>query len=201
MNKGGNTMCGRYFFDLSSNELKEYYEQVAPNAATKHIQVGTNEIFPSNYVVTLGMNKESTIVPGITRWGFEGFKKGQLMINARAETVEEKKTFSKPFKESRCVFPMSGFYEWDSNKQKWLFSNINKTIIYVGGFYRIHKNDSGFETEAIIMTTKPNKSVVPIHDRMPLLIEKTQINEWLTNLDFARKKLTADMPELTHTKV
>ncbi len=35
------------------------------------------------------------------------------MINARSETVEEKKTFSKHFKETRCVFPMSGFYEWN----------------------------------------------------------------------------------------
>lgn len=106
-------MCGRYFFDLSSNELKSCYDQVAPNATNKHVRIGYNEIFPSNHVVTLALNQESKIVPGITRWGFEGFKKGQLMINARSETVEEKKTFSKHFKETRCVFPMSGFYEWN----------------------------------------------------------------------------------------
>ncbi len=86
-------MCGRYFFDLSSNELKSYYDQVAPNATNKHVRIGYNEIFPSNHVVTLALNQESKIVPGITRWGFEGFKKGQLMINARSETVEEKRRF------------------------------------------------------------------------------------------------------------
>ncbi|EOH89699.1 SOS response-associated peptidase [Enterococcus villorum] len=189
-------MCGRYFFDLSSEELRAYYEQVAPHAVDKQIHVGTNEIFPSNYVVTLGMNNESDLVPGITRWGFEGFKKGQLMINARAETVEEKKTFAKPFKETRCVFPMSGFYEWDANKQKLFFTNPGNNVIYVGGFYRIHKKDVGFETESILMTTSPNESVAPIHDRMPLIVEKDHIKEWLTDLDFARKYLTADMPAL-----
>lgn len=86
-------MCGRYFFDLSSNELKNYYDQVAPNATNKHVRIGYNEIFPSNHVVTLALNQESKIVPGITRWGFEGFKKGQLMINARSETVEKKSRF------------------------------------------------------------------------------------------------------------
>lgn len=66
---GGNTMCGRYFLDLSSNELKSYYDQVTPNATSKNIRIGYSEIFPSNHVVTSGLNQESNIVPGVTRWG------------------------------------------------------------------------------------------------------------------------------------
>lgn len=194
-------MCGRYFFDLASSELKDYYDQVIPNAASKQIRVGYNEIFPSNHVVTLALNQESELVPGVTKWGFQGFKKGQLMINARAETVEEKKTFSKAFKETRCVFPLSGFYEWDSEKRKLLFSARDSGVFYLGGFYRIHKTGAGFETESIIVTTKPNESVSPIHDRMPLIIQKDHIKEWTTDLDFARKYLTADMPELNRTEV
>ena len=93
-------MCGRYFLDLSSDELKSYYDHVVLNATSKQIRVGYNEIFPSNHVVTLAVNQESKIVPGVTKWGFHGFKKGQLMINARAETVEEKKTFSKALQQS-----------------------------------------------------------------------------------------------------
>ncbi len=38
------------------------------------------------------------------KWGFTGFKKGQLMINARAETVEEKDLSSTIFAKSLC-FP------------------------------------------------------------------------------------------------
>lgn len=188
-------MCGRYFFDLSSSELKDYYDQVIPNAASKQVRVGYNEIFPSNHVVTLGLNKDSQIVPGVTKWGFQGFKKGQLMINARAETVEEKKTFSKPFKESRCVFPMSGFYEWDQEKNKILFSAEETEVMYVAGFYRIHKTGAGFETESIIMTTKPNKSVRSIHDRMPLIIPENLIKPWVSDLEFARNYLSEKMPE------
>ena len=179
-------MCGRYFFDLSSRELKDYYDQVIPNATSKQIRVGYNEIFPSNHVVTLAVNQESKIVPGVTKWGFHGFKKGQLMINARAETVEEKKTFSKAFRETRCVFPLSGFYEWDSEKRKLLFTSSESDVFYLGGFYRIHKTGAGFETESIIMTTKPNESVSSIHDRMPLIIQKDHIEKWITELDFAR---------------
>lgn len=194
-------MCGRYFFDLASSELKNYYDQVIPNAASKQIRVGYNEIFPSNHVVTLAVNQESEIVPGVTKWGFQGFKKGQLMINARAETVEEKKTFSKAFRETRCVFPMTGFYEWDQNKQKLLFSPEDSKILYAAGFYRIHKTGAGFETESIIMTTKPNETVAPIHDRMPLIIPSSHIKDWITDLEFARKYLSEDMPELSVVEV
>lgn len=49
-------MCGRYSFDLSSEELKNYYEQVTPNATKKNIRIAVKEVFPSNHVVTLGIN-------------------------------------------------------------------------------------------------------------------------------------------------
>ncbi len=65
----------------------------------------------------------------------------------------------------------------------------------------MHKTGAGFETESIIMTTKPNDSVSPIHDRMPLIIQRDHIKDWITDLDFARNYLTADMPELTRTEV
>ncbi|BAO08480.1 hypothetical protein EMQU_2923 (plasmid) [Enterococcus mundtii QU 25] len=189
-------MCGRYLFDLGSDELKNYYDQLEPKAAANDITLASNEVFPSNHVVTLELNQESKVVPGITRWGFDGFKKGQIMINARSETVEEKKTFSKAFRNSRCLFPMSGFYEWDSNKQKFFFKVGEKHTLYVAGFYRIHKSDSGLRTESIIMTTKPNSSVSSIHDRMPLIVDRSHIEVWLKNLDFARAYLSAEMPEL-----
>ena len=194
-------MCGRYFFDLSSSELKGYYDQVIPRAIEQQIRVGYDEIFPANHIVTLAVNKESKLVPGVTKWGFQGFKKGKFMINARAETVEERKTFSKAFREKRCVFPLSGFYEWDSKKRKLLFTSGENDVFYLGGFYRIHKNGAGFETESIIMTTKPNEAVSPTHDRMPLIIQKNHIEEWITDSDFARNYLTDGMPELTHTEV
>lgn len=122
------------------------------------------------------------------------------MINARSETVEEKKTFSKSFRETRCVIPVSGFYEWDSEKRKLLFTAGESNVFYLGGFYHVHKTGAGFETESIIMTTKSNDSVAPIHDRMPLIIKRDHIKEWITDLDFARNYLTTDMPELKCTE-
>ena len=198
--KGMIQMCGRYLFDPMSGEMDEYWK-IVRNVAKKQNQydvdeVATGDVYPSNKVLSLGANKEDQVQPGVTRWGFTGFRKGQLMINARAESVEEKKTFARAFREQRCIFPMTGFYEWDSAKNKFLFTNDGKTI-YVAGFYRIHENVA----ESIIMTTAPNSTVSPIHDRMPLIIDKKDIGKWVLDLDFARDCLKRDMDKLENLKV
>lgn len=193
-------MCGRYLFDPLTGELDEYWQIIADVAKKqekyKERKIATGEVFPSNNVLTLGANKNNEVVPGITKWGFEGFKKGQLFINARSESVEEKKTFSMHFRERRIVFPMNGFYEWDSDKKKFLFTGKNE-VIYVAGFYRMHENVA----ESIIMTTEPNAAVSPIHDRMPLIIEKSDIDKWVLDLDFAREYLKRDMDKFENLKV
>lgn len=193
-------MCGRYLFDPMTGELDEYWQIIADVAKKqenyKTREIATGEVFPSNNVLTLGANKNNEVVPGITRWGFEGFKKGQLFINARSESVEEKKTFSKHFRDRRIVFPMNGFYEWNSDKKKFLFTGDNE-VIYVAGFYRIHENVA----ESIIMTTEPNTAVSPIHDRMPLMVDKKDIDKWILDLDFAREYVKQDMNEFDNLKV
>ncbi|HAQ0804212.1 TPA: SOS response-associated peptidase, partial [Enterococcus faecium] len=101
-------MCGRYFFDLESELLQNYYREAQTKQPKQAAELAAGEVFPSNLVVTLRKEEENILTPEIMKWGFTGFKKGQLMINARAETVEEKKTFHQPFLQNRCVFPMSG---------------------------------------------------------------------------------------------
>lgn len=187
-------MCGRYLIDPTTGEIDEYWK-IVRNVAKKQKQyedkeIATGEIFPSNNVITLGANQEKEVVPGVTRWGFTGFRKGQLFINARSESVEEKKTFAKAFREQRCIFPMTGFYEWNPEKEKFLFTNENG-VLYVAGFYRIHKDVA----ESIIMTTAPNIAVSPVHDRMPLIVDKSDIDKWILDLDFAREYLNSDMGE------
>ncbi len=59
-------MCGRYLFDLRSDELKNYYDQLEPKATATDITIASNEVFPSNHVVTLGINQDSKVFPGIT---------------------------------------------------------------------------------------------------------------------------------------
>ena len=58
------------------------------------------------------------LTPQVLQWGFPGFDKGKLLINARAESVKDRPTFSRSFEQGRCVLPAAGFYEWDKSKER-----------------------------------------------------------------------------------
>jgi len=178
-------MCGRYLYDKNEQILFDYYDEIASRGVDL-TALSDDTVYPSNQVVTLGANPDGEIVPSITRWGFTGFKPSQLMINARVETVRNKKTFKAPFEGQRIVFPMSAFFEFTDDKEAYTFSDSGR-VIYVGGFYRIYpdKKTGQKQAESIILTTEPDEVVSPIHNRMPLLIPQADIAKWILDDDFA----------------
>ena len=117
------------------------------------------------------------------RWGFPAQQQGsikqsssaRLIINARAESVLEKRTFSESLLRRRCVIPAEKFYEWDRQKMKNTFRRIDQQMIYMAGFYAISANEKRF----VIITTDANESMRPVHDRMPLILEAAQIDDWI----------------------
>lgn len=107
---------------------------------------------------------------------------------------QKKKDLSSTIFAKSLCFPN----EWNEEKDKFMFSNKEK-IVYIGGFYRSHQDEK--MAESIIMTTEPNRTVAPIHDRMPLVLTEEQIEPWVTDISFARKIITQQMPELVMEKV
>lgn len=179
---GGVLMCGRYLFDPDTGELNEYYK-MAFQIKQDDLKIG--EIPPSEEVITLGLGEDHKLRVTLTTWGFSNHQNKQLLINARSETLEEKPTFRNEFPFHRCLFPMSGFYEWNKAKDQLLFTLPKKEVMYVAGLYRVKDG----RIESVILTTAPNATVEPIHNRMPLIIDKKDARSWLENTKAARKLL------------
>lgn len=182
-------MCGR--FSLKPDESKEIWDIVRA-LEEKHKAIKTGEIYPSNDVPVIYSPDSDDIDYDAMTWGFHGFKKGQLLINARSETVTEKKTFAKAFKGSRCVFPTTGFYEWDANKEKFLFTEQDSKAVYLAGFYKRFEDGN----RSIILTTAANESMQQVHDRMPVILPKGLINQWILDEEFAESFIKQGMPQL-----
>lgn len=117
---------------------------------------------------------------------------GKRAINARAETVCKRTLFQKDILLRRCVVPATGFYEWDSQKHRYLFQMEGQQEVYLAGIY-------DEERCFAILTTVPNASVQPIHDRMPLLLTEQQIRPWLMDADQALRLLGQTPPLLKRT--
>lgn len=181
-------MCGRYQFVPNENdEIKRIYELARKDAP----DIKTGEVFPSNTTAVILVDEQKKVQVTGMKWGFPGFKSSQLIINARSETVNEKKMFSSAFQATRCVFPTTGFFEWTKEKSKHLFT-LTMQPVYICGLYKEFKDG----TRSVILTTDSNESVTPIHNRMPILIEESDIKDYLTNTDFANEYIKRKMPKL-----
>jgi putative SOS response-associated peptidase YedK len=104
-------------------------------------------------------------------WGFPGFMDKQLVINARSESAMEKKMFCDAVERRRIVIPAAGFYEWNRQKEKSTFTRKDSSVLYMAGIYRRYEDGDRFA----ILTTAANESMEPVHDRMPLILDKDEI--------------------------
>lgn len=189
-------MCGRY--SLAPEESTEILEIV--RQVQERIKVG--EIFPTNPVPVM-MEAGGSLVPEVMTWGYPRFQesKGRAIINARSETALDRPMFRKSVMERRCVFPTTGFFEWgpDSSgkKQKYRFNLPGESrALYLAGLW----NDFAGERRCVILTTAANESVRDIHDRMPLILKRDQLDAWVRSADTATQLLHTEPPALSHVE-
>ena len=106
----------------------------------------------------------------------------------------EKPTFRESVATRRCLLPSTGFFEWDQDKRKYLFRLPGEPLFYMAGLYDRRSGEECY----CILTTGANESMSQIHDRMPLIIPKEYIAEWLMNPFSADRILGSVPPALSY---
>ena len=168
-------MCGRFviggdFRDKLDELIKA--EDIVPSFLP-YKQSG-QDVFPSDSSVVIHADG-SRLSAGDMLWGYNNpYRKG-LIINARAETVRDKNLFADSIMNRRCIIPASGFYEWDRYKARFRFSDPENELILLAGIY--HEEHGKYHYT--ILTAQANESMQPVHDRMPLMIGRDEINTWI----------------------
>ena len=185
-------MCGRYNFSTNSMDTKM---NAIVNAMERQYpgQYKTGEIFPGDAAPAMIARQEKVIaLPAI--FGFPGYQDGKLLINARAETAAEKKTFADSLKERRIILPATGFYEWgrDASKTKYLFTVSDQQVLYLCGLFRIVDGKYRF----VILTRQANESMAETHDRMPVIVGENEVRPYLTDLSAATEIIATAAPIL-----
>lgn len=188
-------MCGRYNFTVEqSDEILEILEKL--NAKFQGKEARQGEVFPTNLAPIL-IEEEKQIAPTLSIWGFPKFDQKGVIINARAETAFEKRTFRDSLINRRCIIPSTGFYEWDKDKKKFLFRMDGTNALYMAGFYTNYKDEMRY----VILTTDANESMKEIHNRMPLVIPKMEIATWIMDDSATNDLLKRVPPQLVREAV
>lgn len=111
-----------------------------------------------------------------------------MTLNARAESIFQKRSFSRPALTKRCLIPSTGYFEWrHEGKQKipyYIFLK-DEEVFSMAGLYDIwvdEKTNSSIMTFTQI-TTDANPLTGYIHNtkkRMPAIISREKEEKWLS---------------------
>jgi len=178
-------MCGRYTITASPEVLRAlfaYAEQ--PNFPPRYNVAPTQ---PIPIVRLVEGRREFALV----RWGLlpswvrdpKGFT---LVFNARGESVIDKPAFRNAMKRRRCLIPADGFYEWQARgkaqKQPFYIRAKSGAPLAFAGLWETWTGPNGEELDtAAIVTTRANKTLAPIHERMPVIVPPEAFDLWLNS--------------------
>lgn len=110
---------------------------------------------------------------------------GSHLINARAETLNEKPAFRSGYKYHRCLLLADGFYEWKNQpgtKTKvpyFIRLKSGSPFAFAGLWDSWHSPDGSLINSATIITTEPNSLMATLHNRMPVILPPDAYTQWL----------------------
>ena len=183
-------MCGRFTYKLTWEEIVALYrltlDQPPVNTRARY------NVCPSTTIDTIvATDGTRQLVPMrwglVPSWWYKPLKEMKLAtFNARAETVAEKPLFRGAFKRSRCLIPVSGYYEWHDaigGKQPHYFTaRDGSPALTIAGLWDEWKDrETGRLLKSCTMIiTEPNEFVAQVHDRMPVLLDEKDYGPWLS---------------------
>lgn len=176
-------MCGRFTLSASGEELARQFE--LPESI--EMQPRFN-IAPTQDVVSIVADDAGRRSSTTHRWGLIPFWArdpaiGSRMINARSETVADKRAFREPLRKRRCIVPADGFYEWSrggaSHGPHWIHPAGEGLLGFAGLWDRWKTQEGDVIESCTLLTTDANAVLRPIHDRMPVILARDCYAQWL----------------------
>jgi putative SOS response-associated peptidase YedK len=183
-------MCGRYVRKTTRREIAAWFE--AEDASS--LEWGTSyNVAPQSFQPVVRRNRETGAREiALMRWGLIPYwskdaRIGYSTINAKAETVATAPAFREALKRRRCLVPADAFYEWQKldpkHKQPFAIALTSKEPYGFAGLWDRWKDlttGEWLETFTII-TTDANPVVAPMHNRMPVILERADYARWLSD--------------------
>ena len=165
---------------MTASDVREVADALAAEIAPEHVELYRPRFNAAptdrHWIVQPGATGR-VMVPAI--WGFPG--RNGLVINARSETAERR--FAEAFQGHRVVVPADGFYEWtgprDARRPIWFRPRDGKFLFLAGLAETLPDGRLAFT----ILTTEAAGEVARIHDRMPVLLPREKVRDWLERPD------------------
>ena len=192
-------MCGRFVVAGAASELVALFDVDLP---AEELPAPSWNIAPTDRVPVIidtipkGADPESEPVRRLegARWGLvpswaKDVSVGVKAFNARIETVATSGQFKNAFAKRRAIIPATGYYEWktvDGVKTPNFIHLPDGELLVFAGLYEWWRNpEAGDDSpdkwllSTSILTRDAVGDLAGIHDRMPVFLDPSLIEEWL----------------------
>ena len=204
-------MCTRFYVEPDIEETRDLIAEIrGSKLADKFVKAGSailtsGEIRPTNVVPVIApdRNGRKSVFP--MKWGFQ-IPGRSLIVNARTESAAQKPTFKESWRSRRCIIPASWYFEWEhvtgangkkKTGDKYMIQPSGSSITWLAGLYRM---EDGFPVFAVL-TREPTDELRRIHDRMPLIMPKDLIDDWINPEAKAEELVRYAITEMMAEKV
>lgn len=179
-------MCGRYSISKKAREIGDHFRVIIP----PEFQGQQYNAAPTQCLPAIAMSQPGQLQ--LFRWGMKAPWQNaggtaSLVINARAESLRQKKMFSTLVERQRCIIPADGFFEWEKTgrtKQPWRFLLKNESLFAFAGLFELTREPDGSSLSSFsIITTRANALLEGIHDRMPVILDLNGQSAWLNDTE------------------
>jgi putative SOS response-associated peptidase YedK len=172
-------MCGRYTLTKSIKIIESHFKPV--RMSLKYFP--SFNIAPSQISAVVTESSDRLQLTEM-QWGLipswsKDAQMGSKLINARSETLHEKPSFKESFKNKRCLIPADGFIEWKGKHPYYIRPKTQGLLAFAGIWSTWDSGDYPLNTYTII-TTEANKTLSPLHSRMPFILHPDNYERWLT---------------------
>jgi len=179
-------MCGRFTTRLTPAELIEAFGLAGEEAALASSLPPRFNIAPRQPVPVVSNQAPRTLQAfrwGLVPWWAKDLRAGDRLINARIETLGQRRAFASGEKK-RCLVLADGFYEWKrdgARKQPFFFELPGSAPFAFAGLWDSWRDKStGDSVYSCVLLTEPAAgAMASVHDRMPVVLPKRLYEVWL----------------------
>jgi len=205
-------MCARYTLRTGAQSIKDLFSlDEVPEMPARF------NVAPTQEIPAITESREGERAMRMLRWGLiphwaKDMSIGHTLINAKSETLAEKPAFRTAFERRRCLIPADGFFEWKeipaegaqpdlfgespkgkgtkTRKQPYYITQKNELPFAFAGLWERWNDPAGHVVDSCtIITTQPNELVSQLHDRMPVILNPADFDEWLDRDEHDTAKL------------
>lgn len=185
-------MCGRFYLVASAAEMRKTFKLDGVAEPVRRYNIAPTQASP----IVVAEDRVKRLETA--RWGLvppwsRDLSQGGRMINASGESIDDTPAFRAPFRTQRCLVPASGYYEWQvrgARRQPYRIALRSGALLAFAGLWERWTPEAGDAVETFtIITTRANKLVAEVHERMPVIIAPADHQRWLTGSEQTAKRL------------